>query len=59
LKPNHDLSVRQTAVTLRCTLKNIYDLLYAGRFEGAEKVGRKWRIPASAVAARIKIKGEL
>jgi excisionase family DNA binding protein len=51
---NRELTVRQTAIQLGCTLKNVYDLLYAGRLQGAEKVGRIWRIPAEAVEARIK-----
>jgi excisionase family DNA binding protein len=51
------LTVRQAAVRLGCTLKNIYDLLYARRFAGAVKVGRTWRIPAGAVDARRKARG--
>lgn len=51
MKPSRKFTVRETAVTLRCTLKNVYDLLHACRLEGAEKVGRTWHIPAQAVEA--------
>jgi len=44
-----DLSVRQTAHELKCTLKYVFDLLYAGKLEGATKVGGRWRIPFAAV----------
>ena len=47
-------TVREAAMMLGCTLKFIYDLLYAGRLEGATKVGRVWRIPRHAVEARLK-----
>lgn len=42
------LSVRETAEKLGCTLKYIYDLLYAQKLP-SQKVGRQWRISASAV----------
>ena len=47
-------TVRQVALMLGCTLKFVYDLLYAGRLQGASKVGRVWRIPRTAVEARLK-----
>jgi excisionase family DNA binding protein len=51
------LSVREAALQLRCTLKFIYDLLWAGRLQGAQKVGRTRRIPVEAVEARIRHDG--
>jgi excisionase family DNA binding protein len=50
-------SVRQAAIRMRCTLKNVYDLLYAGRFAGAVKVGKTWRIPKRAVEGRRRAPG--
>jgi excisionase family DNA binding protein len=47
-------SVRQAALKLGCTLKFVYDLLYAGRLAGAEKVGRSWLIPQKSVQARLR-----
>jgi excisionase family DNA binding protein len=44
-----DLSVPQTAQELKYTLKYVFDLLYAGKLEGARKVGGRWRIPFAAV----------
>ncbi len=52
-----DLDVRGAAQRLGCTLKYIYDLVYAKRLP-AKKVGRQWRIPAAAVEARLKHRGE-
>jgi excisionase family DNA binding protein len=49
-----ELTVREVAVELQCTLKFVYDLLWAGRLEGAQKVGRTWRIPVEAVEARMR-----
>jgi excisionase family DNA binding protein len=43
------LSVRQTAQEANCTLKYVFDLLYAGKLEGASKVGGRWRIPSNTV----------
>jgi excisionase family DNA binding protein len=45
MKPGKQLSVRESALRLGVTLKFIYDLLYAGKLRGAQKVGRSWRIP--------------
>jgi len=45
------VSVREAAILLRCSLKWVYDRLYAGRLSGT-KVGREWRIPRSAVEER-------
>jgi excisionase family DNA binding protein len=46
------LSLRETASTLGCTLKYVYDLLYAKRLNG-EKVGRFWRISTQSVQERL------
>lgn len=43
------LSVRQTAQELNYTLKYVFDLLYAGKLEGATKAEGRWRIPSDAV----------
>ncbi len=48
------LTVRDTAISLGCSLKWVRDLLYAGRFPGAKKIGRQWRIPGAAVEQRMK-----
>jgi len=53
-KIGSDVTVREAAIKLGCTLKFVYDLLYAGRLAGAAKVGRTWRIPVSTVEARIR-----
>jgi excisionase family DNA binding protein len=45
------VTVRQTAQKLSCTLKYIYDLLYAGKLDGARKQGKRWEIPASSLDA--------
>ena len=43
------MTVREAAKKLGCTLKYVYDLLYAGRFKGARKVGRSWAIPEVSI----------
>jgi excisionase family DNA binding protein len=47
------IGVREAARKLDFTIKYIYDLLYMGKLPG-EKIGRLWRIPLSAVEARLK-----
>jgi excisionase family DNA binding protein len=47
------MGVRQAALKLGCTLKYVYDLIYAGKLP-SEKSGREWRIPATAVEGRRK-----
>lgn len=51
------IGVRETARKLDFTLKYVYDLVYSGKLP-AEKTGRTWRIPVSAVEARLKQRGE-
>ena len=53
MKSVSTVSVQETARRLGCTLKWVYDLLYAGKLPG-QKVGRSWRIPESAVLKRLK-----
>lgn len=50
-------SVPEAARALGFTLKYIHDLIHAGRLR-AEKVERKWRIPAAEIEARLKAKGQ-
>ena len=47
------LSVREAAGRLGCTLKYVYDLLYASKLQ-SEKNGRQWRISATAIEAYLK-----
>lgn len=35
------------------TLGYVYALLWTGRLAGAQKIGRQWRIPASAIRQRV------
>jgi excisionase family DNA binding protein len=51
------LSVPATARKLGCTLRYVYDLVYAGRLK-AEKVTGRWRIPLSEIEAIRKKRGE-
>lgn len=48
------LSPRQAAQSLGTSLYFVYAELWAGRFPGAEKIGRTWRIPPTAIADRLK-----
>jgi excisionase family DNA binding protein len=43
------LSPRQVAQMWGTSLTWVYVELWAGRIPGAQKVGRKWRIPRSAM----------
>jgi excisionase family DNA binding protein len=47
---------REAARKLNVTITYIYSLLYSGKLP-AEKVARQWRIPLSAVEARLKQRG--
>ncbi len=53
MKTAFSVTVRNAAQRLGFTRKYIYDLLYSGGLRG-RKVGRRWRIPAEAVEARLK-----
>ena len=50
------MGVREAAKQLGVSIKFVYDLVWAGKLE-AEKVGKTWRIPASAIEARLKVRG--
>jgi excisionase family DNA binding protein len=52
------IGVRETARKLNVTTKYVYDLLYSGKLPAATKANRQWRIPLSAVEARLKQRGE-
>jgi excisionase family DNA binding protein len=54
---NSELSVPAVARQLGCSLKWIYDLIYCGKMS-ATKVAGRWRIPAGAVAERLKRRGQ-
>jgi hypothetical protein len=45
---------RNAAARLEQRLDSIYQMLWAGRLDGARKVDGRWLIPTSAVEARLK-----
>ena len=47
------ISVRRAAAELHCTITYVYQLLWAGRIDGATKVGRQWKIPSEAINKRV------
>jgi excisionase family DNA binding protein len=51
------IGIREAALKLNFSLKYIYDLVYTGKLP-AEKIARQWRIPISAVEARLKERGD-
>jgi excisionase family DNA binding protein len=51
------LSVPAAARKLGCTLRYVYDLVYAGRIK-AEKITGRWRIPVTEIEARLKKRDE-
>jgi len=54
---NEVIGVRAAARKLKVTTKYVYDLVYCGKLP-ATKILRQWRIPLSAVEARLKQRGE-
>ena len=56
-KAQRTFGIREVAQQLGFTMKYVYDLVYAGKLE-AQKVGKQWRIPAEAIQARMKQRGE-
>jgi excisionase family DNA binding protein len=52
MKESKSLSVRETALRLGCTQKYVRDLLYEQKLPGAQKKGREWCIPISAIEER-------
>lgn len=53
------LTPRVLALERGCTLDLIYRELWAGKYPGAQKVGRVWKIPADAVKAREEARGNV
>jgi excisionase family DNA binding protein len=51
------IGAREAARKLNVTITYIYSLLYSGKLP-AEKVARQWRIPLSAIEARLRQRGE-
>jgi excisionase family DNA binding protein len=47
MKTTQTIGVKETARRFGCTLKYVYDLLYAGRLPG-RKVGKTWSIPVDS-----------
>lgn len=56
-KQKHDISAVEAARKLGVGLDYLYGLLWTGKLE-AHKVDRQWRIPVSAVEARLKRRAE-
>ena len=56
LHTHKTVGIAEAARTLNVTLKYIYDLVYSGKLP-AKKTGKTWRIPVSAVEARLKQRG--
>lgn len=50
------ISIKEAARRLGVSIRFVRDLVWAGQLAG-EKVNKVWRIPASAVEARIKRRG--
>jgi len=57
MEKSNDLTPRAAARKLGVSLYYIYQSLWAGKLVG-RKVGKQWRIPAEAVNARLKQRGE-
>jgi excisionase family DNA binding protein len=53
---DRELSVSEAARKLGISLDGVYRLLYSGKLQGVKTDG-KWRIPRSAVEARLKRRG--
>ena len=56
MKRQEFFTVRDTAKRLGVSIKFMYDLIWAGKLD-ATKVGKVWRIPASAVEKRLQRRG--
>jgi excisionase family DNA binding protein len=54
---NQEVSAIEAARRLGVGLDYLYSLLWTGKLQG-RKVGKQWRIPAEAVEARLKQRGE-
>lgn len=49
------LTVRGAALKLGCSIRFIYELLWSGKLDG-RKIGKQWRVSATAVQARLRAK---
>ncbi len=52
-----EITAVEAARRLNVGLDYLYSLVWTGKLEG-RKVGRRWRIPESAVIARVRARGE-
>jgi excisionase family DNA binding protein len=50
------IGIAEAARRMKVSLKYVYDLVYSGKLP-AQKTGRTWRIPASAIDSRLKQRG--
>ncbi|MGB9071753.1 MAG: helix-turn-helix domain-containing protein [Terriglobales bacterium] len=50
------VSIRDAARQLGVSIRFVYDLVWSGKLP-AQKVDKVWRIPASAIEARLKARG--
>jgi excisionase family DNA binding protein len=50
------VSIREAARQLGISIRFVYDLVWSGKLQ-AQKVDKVWRIPASAIQARLKQRG--
>lgn len=57
MKRNLELSAVEAARKLGVGLDYLYSLLWTGKLQG-RKVNKQWRVPADAVEARLKQRGE-
>lgn len=56
MRKETEVSAVEAARRLGVGLDYLYSLLWTGKLQG-RKVGRRWRIPAEAVEARLKQRG--
>ena len=54
LATGEKITVREAAQAMDCTLKYVFDLLYANKLKGARKVGRVWKIPVESIEERLR-----
>lgn len=57
MKNEGELSAIEAARKLGIGLDYLYSPLWTGKLQG-RKVGKQWRVPAEAVEARLKRRGE-
>ncbi len=51
------LTAREVAIRRGCTLDLIYREIWVGKYPGAQKVGKVWKIPVESVKAREEDRG--